>query len=448
MWLRAAAIGTALLVALFAGYEIAERYWLGATMPIEALFALHIYRGIGASVLVGTVSVLSIWRARRKYDEVFARAYAELGAAMKERSRELEQAQAFTERLFNSLRERIIVVDKNGVIVKANRHALEGMVGETPLGKACSILGTCSPASEGCAAMKAQRAHLPIVGQCVQTDTRTGRIYAIDAYPVPDIDGTGPLVIESARDITEAKQLETQLRYQEKLAALGVLATGIAHDIANPLASMSSELEMIEGESDLARVRASIGVVKEQVTRMGRTLREMTDFARRRGDETAAVPIDIAVDDALRMVRHDPRARRVRFSVEVGRDFPPLRMVEDHLVMVLVNLIINAFDAMPEGGSLTIRSSRDAGGVSLSISDTGLGMGDDVLSRAMEPLFTTKGRGRGTGLGLSVSADIVRNAGGTLRLTSKPGCGTTATLHFDSGAFDAPSQPEQEAAHG
>jgi signal transduction histidine kinase len=131
---------------------------------------------------------------------------------------------------------------------------------------------------------------LPIIGQCIRTDARSGRIYAIDAYPVPDLDGKGPLVIESARDITEAKQLEARVLYQEKLAALGVLAAGIAHDIVNPLASMSSELEMIEGETDLGRVRASIGVLRSQVSRIDRTLREMTDFARRRGDERDEPP--------------------------------------------------------------------------------------------------------------------------------------------------------------
>ncbi len=253
---------------------------------------------------------------------------------------------------------------------------------------------------------------------------------------MPDLDGKGPLVIESARDITDEKQLEARVLYQEKLAALGVLAAGIAHDIVNPLASMSSELEMIEGETDLGRVRASIGVLRDQVGRIDRCLREMTDFARRRGDERSAVSIPVAVDDALRMVRHDPRARKVSFTVEVSGDLPPLRLVEDHLVMVLVNLVINAFDAMPDGGNLTIRGRHDAGGVTLTIADTGAGMSDEIRTRALEPLFTTKGGGKGTGLGLSVSADIVRGAGGTLSISSSLGQGTTVTLRFGAACFE------------
>jgi signal transduction histidine kinase len=437
MWLKTALLGTLMLAALFAGYEVAERLWMRGRLPAEQLFAFHLYRGIGASVLVGTLSVLSIWRSRRAYDEAFVAAYREVEATVEKRTRELSQAHAFTEKLFDALRDRLTVVDRDGVVVKANRVALEGG-GETPVGQRCPGLGgACNAASQICVAMRAHRDGVPIVGQCVRTDPRSGRIYTIDAYPVPDLGGSGPLVIESVRDITEAKQLEAMVRYQEKLAALGVLAAGIAHDIANPLASMSSELEMIEGEQDLARVRESIGVLRRQVSRIDRTLREMTDFARRRGDEVTLVSVPVAVDDALRMVRHDPRARRVSITVEIPKELPPVRMVEDHLVMVLVNLFINALDAMPEGGTLAVRARRHAGGVSLAVADTGRGMTPEVRRRAPEPLFTTKEGGRGTGLGLSVSADLLRAAGGSLDIESAPDRGTTVTLELPSSESEA-----------
>ncbi len=437
VWLRAAAVGTLLLAVYFAGYELLEQLWMKERLPVDRLFTLHRYRGLLASALIGTTSIYVIWRSRRTHDQAFLQAYREVEEVMRTRTLALDQNRAFTERLFDALRDRLIVVDRDGVIVKANRVAIESICGTSPVGHTCSMLGgACSPSEEGCVAIRAQRTRLPVIGQCIRTDARTGRIYAIDAYPVPDLDGKGPLVIESARDITDEKQLEARVLYQEKLAALGVLAAGIAHDIVNPLASMSSELEMIEGETDLGRVRASIGVLRDQVGRIDRCLREMTDFARRRGDERSAVSIPVAVDDALRMVRHDPRARKVSFTVEVGDDLPPLRLVEDHLVMVLVNLVINAFDAMPDGGSLTIRGHHDAGGVTLSIADTGAGMSDEIRTRALEPLFTTKGGGKGTGLGLSVSADIVRGAGGTLSISSSLGQGTTVTLRFGAACFE------------
>jgi signal transduction histidine kinase len=313
LWQRTALAGTALLVALFAGYEIAERVLLRERVPAERLFTYHLVRGVGASVLLGTVAVLMIWRSRHAYDEAFAAAYRRAEEMVKDRSREL-------------------------------------------------------------------------------------------------------------------LRLEATVRYQEKLAALGVLAAGIAHDIGNPLASMSSELEMIEMETDLGRVRDSIGVLRGQVARIDRILREMTDFARRRGDEVTEVAVHVAVADALRMVRHDPRARAIAIEADVPEDLPRLRFVEDHLVMVLVNLLINAFDAMPGGGSIAIQARKQGGHVSIVVRDTGSGMNEDVRMRAHEPFFTTKHEARGTGLGLAVSADVIRAAGGSLEIVSAPARGTTVTL--------------------
>lgn len=324
-WLRTATIGTLALAGLFVAYEIAERLWLRRLCTVDTLFKLHIYRGVTASVLLGTWTFYNIWQLRRRYDAAFVEAFGRLERAMGERTQALAKAQA-------------------------------------------------------------------------------------------------------------------QLRNQEKLAALGVLSAGIAHDIANPLASMSSELEMLEGERDLGRAHASAAVLRDHVSRISRTLREMTDFARRRGEDTTDVRTALAVEDALRLVRHDPRARRVRFIVDVPAGLPALRIVEDHLVMVLVNLLINSLDAMPEGGRITIRAWSHGDQVRIAVSDTGTGMTEEARRRATEPLFTTK-PGHGTGLGLSISADVLRAAGGGLDIESAPGVGTTVHL-------TCPTVPAQRrAAH-
>jgi signal transduction histidine kinase len=178
-------------------------------------------------------------------------------------------------------------------------------------------------------------------------------------------------------------------------------------------------------------MRVSVGVLRGQVSRIDRTLREMRDFARRRGDDPAGVRVEVAVEDALRMVRHHPQARRVRIDVDVAPDLPPLRLIEDHLVMVLVNLFLNAFDAIGGGsGTLAVRARDEGGFVTIAICDDGAGMTEEVRRRATAPLFTTKEEGRGTGLGLTVTADLVRAAGGTLDIASAPGRGTTVTLRL------------------
>jgi signal transduction histidine kinase len=230
----------------------------------------------------------------------------------------------------------------------------------------------------------------------------------------------------------DIEQLAARLRHQEKMASLGALAAGFAHDLGNPLASLSTELELLEGETDASRMHESLGVLRQHVARMSRTLREMVDFARRRHEEATWVSVARAVADAERLVAHDPRWRRVRFTVAVPSDLPPVHIVEDYLVLVLVNLMINAADAMPNGGALTITAREGGDRVSLVVRDNGTGMSKEVLANATAPLFTTKSNGRGTGLGLAVSSDVVRAAGGELALSSEPGAGTEVTITLPS----------------
>ncbi len=260
--------------------------------------------------------------------------------------------------------------------------------------------------------------------------------WRVDVHPWHLVRGMGAafllgtwsfLQIRQARSERDAA-LEAQLRHQEKMASLGELAAGFAHDLGNPLASLSTELELLEDEQDIARFRESLGVLRRQVSRMSRTLREMVDFARRRREEETDVSIALAVEDSARLLCHDPRWKRVALSVEIPADIPSIRMVDDHLVLVLVNLMLNAADAMPAGGSLSVRALRRGDDVEIRLLDTGVGMTPEVLSRAMTPLFSTKAPGRGTGLGLSISGSIVRAAGGTLRLQSTEGVGTEVTI--------------------
>lgn len=249
-------------------------------------------------------------------------------------------------------------------------------------------------------------------------------------------------VKERTRELEEARAvavlLEAQVRHQEKMAGLGVLAAGFAHDLGNPLASLSTELELLEGEGDAARFRESLDVLRRHVARMSRTLREMVDFARRRREEVADVSIASAVADSSRLVLHDPRWQRVKLVVDIPGDLAPVQMVEDHLVLVLVNLMINAADAMPDGGTLTVSGRRRGAFVDLAVRDTGHGMTPDVLAKVKAPLFTTKAGGRGTGLGLAVCDNVVQAIGGEMRISSAVGLGTEVTISLPAavGATD------------
>lgn len=269
--------------------------------------------------------------------------------------------------------------------------------------------------------------------------------YGCDLHPLHLMRGLGVALLFSSWSFLEIRRsraeseealarqmlwLEAQVHHQEKMASLGALAAGVAHDLGNPLASLGTELELLEGEGDVLRLRESLDVFRRHLSRMSRTLREMVDFARRRREEVTDVSLALAVADSARLVRHDPRWKKVELVVDVPPDVPRVRMVEDHLVRVLVNLMLNAADAMPDGGTLTIAARAHGGWIELRVRDTGVGMAPDVLAKAMTPLFTTKSHGRGTGLGLAVSDRIVRSVGGSIHLASTEGVGTEVLVRW------------------
>jgi signal transduction histidine kinase len=426
LWLRLAIQGALLVGGVFAGYEIIERTLLeGASAG--SLHRLHILRGMGTAFLLGSWSFLQIRRARRDSDARLEENLLALEERVRERTRALGEAQAFTELLFNSLRERIIVVDGEGRVVKANRVAEEA-AGRALLGVRCSeAFASCT--RPGCCALEALGPGEVRVE--VRADER-GRLWELETIVVPRCEGRPGVVIEVGRDVTERSSLEAQVRHQEKMAGLGLLTAGFAHDLGNPLASLSTELELLDGENDVERFRESLTVLRRHVSRMSRTLREMVDFARRRRDEVADVSLACAVSDAARLVSHDPRLRRIALRVDVPADLPPVHMVEDHLVLVLINLMLNAADAMPQGGPLVISARHDRGHVVLRVKDAGTGMTPEVKARALLPLYTTKTGG--TGLGLSVCSGIARSVGGSFELESAPGAGTCVVVSLPAAA--------------
>jgi len=152
------------------------------------------------------------------------------------------------------------------------------------------------------------------------------------------------------------------------------------------------------------------------------------DFARRRRDEAALVSVQGVVEDALRLLRHDRRMRGVSVERRYDAETPPVFVVEDHLMQVVLNILINALDAMDGGGRIVVEVCPVGARVALRVHDSGCGMERDALAHCFEPLFTTKAPGQGTGLGLSISRDIVREAGGDIELHSAPGRGTTAIV--------------------
>ena len=381
-----------------------------------AAHTLHYVRGISASLLTAFVVGFVIYRNDRHRAD-------QLEDEVSRRTREAEEAREFLQLVVDSTPAALLVLDPERRVVRANRTA-EAVHGLRPVGRTCHelVAGRNEPCPD--CGLAAGDGSSPVC----HTDARTGEVLSVESHRLRLPDGRdGTLLVE--RVVTEQRKLQARLLHQEKMAAFGLLAAGVAHEMGNPLSSIEAQLQLLEPEDLPPEAASVVTTVRQEVGRLGRTLRELVDFARRRRDEATLVSVQSVVADALRLARHDRRMRQVSVREEFDPETPPVFLVEDHLVQVVLNLLLNALDAMStSGGVLRVEVGAATGQVALRIHDTGTGMDRAVLSRCFEPLFTTKEPGQGTGLGLSISRDIVRAAGGEIELHSAPGRGTTAVV--------------------
>ncbi len=242
------------------------------------------------------------------------------------------------------------------------------------------------------------------------------------------------------REITERKRLEEELRHAQKMEAVGKLAGGIAHDFNNILVAIMGYADIIKEEvADRPELVEDAGEIIRASERAAKLTAQLLAFSRKQDLKPEVVDLDILVSNLTGMIR-----RLIGEDIEMvldSADVPlPVKVDPGQLEQVILNVAANARDAMADGGTLTIRTTRGAklgtkgvdlpAGryVSLKFTDTGSGMGSEVIARAFEPFFTTKERGRGTGLGLSSVYGIVKQSGGDVRIVSHEGHGTTLEI--------------------
>lgn len=348
------------------------------------------------------------------------------------RTRELRESEEFLEHLLNSIDQRVVVTDRDFRIQKAN-NAADRMHGQSLLGARCyeAFEGRTSPCDQ-CPVAETFSSGAGATAERSQQTAQGRELFAIETYPVRGRQGNVDSVIAISRVISDEKQLQARLAFQEKMAAFGQLAAGVAHELGNPLASIDAQLQRAEG--DPARATTSLPIVRKEVGRMSRMLRELVDFARRkRGDQRLAM-VNQVVEDVIRLLEHDPRARNIEIVRALAPDLPGIRLVEDHLVQVLLNLGLNALDALPQGGKLSFGTSAVADQVELRVRDTGTGIPPEAMARLFEAFHTTKAAGRGTGLGLFVSRRIVEGLGGQLLLETTGPSGTCFVVRLPVAA--------------
>lgn len=248
-----------------------------------------------------------------------------------------------------------------------------------------------------------------------------------------------------ARQNSQIRRMSRQVRrhhrmmsQHEKMVALGQMASGVAHEIANPLASMDGLLQLAQRRPDRPRPEL-IDKLREQVARIEQIIQQMRSFAHPGDVQWQTGSPNEVVEQALGVLRFDKRMKRTTIVRELAPDLGSIRMLPHALQQVLVNLIANALDATESAAapSVTVRTFRRDGQVIIEVADNGPGIQRDHLKRVFEPFFTTKPVGKGTGLGLSISYSLVQKQGGHLSVRSEPGAGATFAVHLQARGDDS-----------
>ncbi|MFO0733632.1 MAG: PAS domain S-box protein [Nitrospiraceae bacterium] len=354
---------------------------------------------------------------------------AELETKVRERTREIEETKQYLENLLENANDVIYTLDGSQCFTYVNSKIQAwGYQKEHLLGR--PYLALLSKRHRG----RRLKSTLDIgVKQVYEVEvlTRTGepRLVMVSVSPLQGADGTILGVLGIARDMTDTKKLEQQIRNSEKLASVGKLAAGVAHEINNPLGGILNCLyNLRKGTLSPARQEEYLASMEDGLRRVQKIVRQLLDFSQQHNPELALADINQVVNRVLLLTDHLFSPHRVVLETDLDPDVPEL-MIDRHMMeQVLMNLVLNAIQAMRTGGLLKIRTFVDGTNCMVEIKDTGCGIPASVLPKIFDPFFTTKSEGEGTGLGLSVSLGIVERHGGKIFVDSEVGRGTTFTL--------------------
>jgi PAS domain S-box-containing protein len=447
-------------VALLAGSEVATRLIAGHTLslddnlPLRRVDAREVdyWRDAGIHYFVpcvskeGTIAVMALGRKPSaeplsSEDMALLAAVAAQAAIALENGRlyrqlrtkadELERMRQFSENILESLNDGLTVLDRNGRVVRWNRQMEElyGVRHEEVVGRALvdlfdpQIVALLREATDGAAYYKIPLAtrHQPPRRLLVNVGMTPLR----DAHA----DAVGTIVI--VEDISSRVQLEEQLQISEKMASIGLLAAGVAHEVNTPLTGISSFTQMLlEGSNPDDPKTAVLEKIERQTFRAAKIVNGLLNLARPAQVDSGPCDVNTVVNDVLSLLEHQFKNGSIQVRKELAAAPPAVQGIEHKLQQVFLNLFLNARDAMPKGGWLSIVTRQERNAAVIEVADTGSGIPAEQLSRIYDPFFTTKAIGKGTGLGLSITYGIVQEHGGTISCESQVGQGTRFTIRL------------------
>lgn len=355
----------------------------------------------------------------------------------------------FLESLLRNMQGGVCTINLGKRITSFNKAAewITGFCLDDVLGKECEKIFRSSICRKSCPFDKAVKRDVPVYKSDVGIVGKDNRIVPVSltCFPLKNFDGVPVGVIVIFRDITELKALRGQLMQSEKLAIMGELAAGVAHEINNPINGILTYIKLMLRKMHAAEIasplteefRRYLTIMERETSNVGRIVRNLLDFSRRSEPDIRALHIGDVMEQSLLLLKDQLTIGNVEVKRAGKASLPEIMGDFGQLQQVFVNLILNACQAMPKGGKLTIRTVAEGSPgsecfVKIVLTDTGYGISKENLRNIFDPFFSTKGGedGMGLGLGLSIVQRIVKSHHGQIAVQSRVGKGTVFTIRL------------------
>jgi PAS domain S-box-containing protein len=396
----------------------------GQVTPVE-MDLIRIEEGATVSVMVQ----LHDMTERKRLEKQLQEYSEELEAKVVERTREIEETKQYLENLLENANDVIYTLDPEQRFTYVNNKVEAwGYRKDELIGR--PYLSLLSKRHRG----RRLKSTLDIGAKQVyevEVMSRNGlpRTVMVSVSPLRGPTGSILGVLGIARDITETKKLEQQILNSEKLASVGKLAAGVAHEINNPLGGILNCLyNLRKGAVHPRRQEEYLLSMDDGLRRVQKIVRQLLDFSQQHEPELCMTDINGVVERVLVLTNHALIENHIRLEKQLGTNLPPLMLDAHMMEQVLMNLVLNAIQAIKGEGVIALRTRVMDGACAVEVQDSGCGIPAPILPRIFDPFFTTKGTGEGTGLGLSVSLGIIERHGGQILVESEVGKGTVFTV--------------------